>query len=220
LIREGPSRDGIVILGAGPAGLSAAYELARYGKRSIVLEQDSVAGGLARTSEYKGYLFDIGGHRFFTKVRLVEKMWKDVLGDDLLERPRLSRIYYRSKFFHYPLDPVNVIAGLGFLEVIRCGISFLRARAFPQKPEIDFETWISNRFGKRLFRTFFENYTVPRDRSGVGCAENPRVIARDPGAFGVPSPASGQNENPHARAAVLLSAPGARYDVDPRKGTG
>jgi len=169
LIREGPSRDGVVILGAGPAGLSAAYELARYGKHSVVLEQDSVAGGLARTSEYKGYLFDIGGHRFFTKVRLVEKMWKDVLGDDLLERPRLSRIYYRSKFFHYPLDPMNVIAGLGFLEVIRCGISFLAARAFPQKPEIDFETWISNRFGKRLFRTFFENYT--EKVWGIPCRE-------------------------------------------------
>lgn len=149
----------VVILGAGPAGLSAAYELAGKGVASIVIEQDSVVGGLARTVEYKGYRFDIGGHRFFTKLPQIEKIWKDILGDDLLVRPRLSRIYYRGKFFQYPLEPVDALMGLGPVESLRCLASFARARLAPSLPEDDLETWVSNRFGRRLFRTFFESYT-------------------------------------------------------------
>ncbi len=149
----------VVILGAGPAGLTAAYELARHGIASIVLEQDSVVGGLARTVEYRGYRFDIGGHRFFTKLPQIEKIWKDVLGDDLLVRPRLSRIYYRSKFFQYPLEPLDALIRLGPVEALRCVASFARARLAPSLPEDDLETWVSNRFGRRLFRTFFESYT-------------------------------------------------------------
>lgn len=149
----------VMILGAGPAGLTAAYELSARGVRSVVLEQDAVVGGLARTVEYKGFLFDVGGHRFYTKVALIEKIWRDVLGPDLLERPRLSRIYYRSRFFHYPLDAVDVVRGLGIAEVMRCGGSFLKARLFPRRPEDDFETWVSNRFGRRLFDAFFRTYT-------------------------------------------------------------
>ena len=110
----------VIILGAGPAGLSAAYELSAKGVPCAILEQDSVVGGLARTVEYKGYRFDIGGHRFFTKLPLVEKIWKDVLGDNLLVRPRLSRIYYRSKFFRYPLEPMDAFVGLGPAESLRC----------------------------------------------------------------------------------------------------
>jgi protoporphyrinogen oxidase len=149
----------VVILGAGPAGLSAAYELAGKGVGSIVLEQDSVVGGLARTVEYKGYRFDIGGHRFFTKLPQIEKIWKDVLGEDLLVRPRLSRIYYRGKFFQYPLEPLDALIGLGPVEALRCLASFARARLAPSLPEDDLETWVSNRFGRRLFQTFFESYT-------------------------------------------------------------
>jgi protoporphyrinogen oxidase len=149
----------VIILGAGPAGLTAAYELSGKGIRSILLEQDAVVGGLARTVEYKGCRFDIGGHRFYTKVPYVEKIWKDVLGDDLLVRPRLSRIYYRSKFFQYPLEPWNALRGLGAVESLRCIASFVRARLGPQHPEDDFETWVSNRFGRRLFETFFKAYT-------------------------------------------------------------
>ena len=149
----------VVILGAGPAGLSAAYELAGKGVASIVLEQDSVVGGLARTVEYNGYHFDIGGHRFFTKLPQIEKIWKDMLGDDLLVRPRLSRIYYRGKFFQYPLEPLDALMGLGPVESLRCLASFARARLAPSLPEDDLETWVSNRFGRRLFRTFFESYT-------------------------------------------------------------
>ena len=88
-----------VVIGAGPAGLTCAYELLRGGVTSVVLEKETLVGGLSRTDEYKGYLFDIGGHRFYTKLPMVEEMWREVLGDDLLVRPRLSRIYYNAKFF-------------------------------------------------------------------------------------------------------------------------
>ena len=149
----------VIILGAGPAGLTAAYELSSKGLHCIVVERDSVVGGLAKTVDYKGYLFDLGGHRFYTKVGLIERIWHEVLGTDFLERPRLSRIYYRGKFFRYPLDPMDVLRGLGPIEVARSGISFLQSRLFPQKPETHLAAWVSNRFGTRLFKMFFESYT-------------------------------------------------------------
>jgi protoporphyrinogen oxidase len=151
--------EAVVIIGAGPAGLTAAYELSKQNRRAVVLEADSTVGGLARTAEYKGYLFDIGGHRFFTKVSVVEQMWWDVLGDDFLSRPRLSRIYYNSKFFHYPLEARNALFGLGLIEALRCFVSYVWARLFPRKPEKSFEDWVSNRFGTRLFNIFFKSYT-------------------------------------------------------------
>ena len=89
----------VVIIGAGPAGLTAAYQLSKANVPSVVLEKDSVVGGISRTAEYKGFLFDIGGHRFFTKVKVVDDMWQEVIGDDFLHRPRLSRILYDGKFF-------------------------------------------------------------------------------------------------------------------------
>jgi protoporphyrinogen oxidase len=159
----------VVVIGAGPAGLTAAYELSRHNLRSVVLEKDSVVGGLARTAEYKGYLFDIGGHRFFTKVALVDRMWRQVLGDDFITRPRLSRIYYDSKFFQYPLEPMNALSGLGIVESGLCGLSWLAAKLRPEKPETNFETWVSNRFGKRLYRTFFKTYT--EKVWGIPCRE-------------------------------------------------
>ena len=130
---RGATSAPVVILGAGPAGLTAAYELSAKGVPSIVLEQDSVVGGLARTVEYKGYLFDIGGHRFFTKVPLIEKIWKEVLGQELLVRPRLSRIYYRGRFFKYPLEPFNALANLGLPETVRCVASYMLAHLAPQR---------------------------------------------------------------------------------------
>ncbi|MFN3326322.1 MAG: NAD(P)/FAD-dependent oxidoreductase [Bryobacteraceae bacterium] len=149
----------IAIIGAGPAGLSAAYELARHERTSVVIEASRMVGGLARTEEYRGYLFDIGGHRFYTKVSLVERLWKEILGEDLITRPRLSRIYYRSKFFRYPLEPVDALRQLGMWEAFRCGASYVRAKIAPESPEDNFETWVTNRFGKRLFRLFFKSYT-------------------------------------------------------------
>ncbi len=151
--------DPVIIIGAGPAGLSAAYELTKSGVQPLILEATNTIGGISQTAEYKGYLFDIGGHRFFTKVELVNQMWRDILGDDFLQRPRMSRILYRGKFFNYPLEPMNALLGLGPLEAIHCGLSYARAMLFPMKPENDFATWVSNRFGRRLFKIFFESYT-------------------------------------------------------------
>jgi protoporphyrinogen oxidase len=154
-----PITADVIILGAGPAGLTAAYELSSKGVSCIVIERDSVVGGLAKTVEYKGHLFDLGGHRFYTKVALIERLWHDILGADFLARPRLSRIYYRLRFFDYPLDPLNVVRGLGLFEILLCGLSFLRSHMFPQKPETNLARWVSNRFGRRLFKMFFESYT-------------------------------------------------------------
>ena len=149
----------VVIIGAGPAGLTAAYVLSKAGVESIILEKDQIVGGLARTINYKGYYFDTGGHRFFTKVDSVEKIWKEVLGEDFLRRNRLSRIYYNKKFFYYPLRPLNALLGLGLWNSILVLFSYLISKLFPSKEEKTFEQWVSNRFGKRLFKLFFKTYT-------------------------------------------------------------
>ena len=115
----------VVIIGGGPAGLTAAYQLCKAGIRSIVFEKDCVVGGISRTVDYKGYHFDIGGHRFFTKVKAVGDMWKEVLGDKFLQCSRLSRIYYRRKFFYYPLRLSNALAGLGLWNSLLIGMSYL-----------------------------------------------------------------------------------------------
>ncbi len=154
-MQKGP----VVIIGAGPAGLTAAYVLSKAGVQSIVLEKDQMPGGIARTVNYKDYYFDIGGHRFFTKVKSVEDIWKEVLGEDLLRRNRLSRIYYNKKFFYYPLRPLNALLGLGIWNSILIFFSYLMAQLFPSKEEESFEQWVSNRFGKRLFKIFFKTYT-------------------------------------------------------------
>ena len=168
-METGDNTTRVVILGAGPAGLTAAYELSNLGVGCVVLEQEAVVGGLARTVEYKGFRFDIGGHRFYTKVSLVQQIWQEVLGDDLLTRNRLSRIYYKSRFFQYPLEPFDAFRGLGVIEAFRCGLSFMRSRLFPTLPEYDFATWVSNRFGQRLFETFFKSYT--EKVWGMNCRE-------------------------------------------------
>ena len=150
----------VVIIGAGPAGLTAAYDLCKEGVSSVVLEKDNVVGGISRTVNYKGYHFDIGGHRFFTKVKAVEAMWHEVLAEgQMLRRSRLSRIYYNKKFFYYPLRASNALLGLGIWNSALIFLSYLRAQLFPEKPEDTFEQWISNRFGKRLYRIFFKTYT-------------------------------------------------------------
>lgn len=163
------SDSGVVIIGGGPAGLTAAYELLKAGINSTVVEKDDVVGGIARTVNYKGYHFDIGGHRFFTKVKVVDDMWHEVLGDDFLTRKRLSRIFYNNKFFNYPFNLSNALFGLGIWNSIMIVISYLWAQAFPQKPEDTFDQWVSNRFGKRLYKTFFETYT--EKVWGIPCSE-------------------------------------------------
>jgi len=150
----------VIIIGAGPAGLTAAYELCKAGVASVVLEKDNVVGGLSRTVNYKGYHFDIGGHRFFTKVKAVDDMWHEVLNNgQFLRRSRLSRIYYNKKFFYYPLRASNALMGLGLVNSALIFLSYVRAQLFPQQPEETFDQWISNRFGKRLYEIFFKTYT-------------------------------------------------------------
>jgi protoporphyrinogen oxidase len=143
--------------------------LARLGVPATVLEKDTQVGGLSRTVEHNGYRFDIGGHRFYTKVALVEDLWREVLGKNLLTRQRLSRIYYRGKFFNYPLSAMEALLKLGLIEAARCAGSYLAARVNPSLPEEDLETWVSNRFGKRLFEIFFKTYT--EKVWGMKCSE-------------------------------------------------
>ncbi len=148
-----------VIIGAGPAGLTAAYELTKHGQRPVVIEKSDKVGGIARTENYKGFYFDMGGHRFFTKSTEVNQMWHEVMGEDFLLRPRLSRIFYGHKYFKYPLEPMNALVGLGIGQSLLVGLSYLRWQLFPYKKEDTFEEWVTNRFGARLFSIFFKSYT-------------------------------------------------------------
>jgi protoporphyrinogen oxidase len=165
-----PAQQGpVVILGAGPAGLTAALELARAGRRAIVVERGQSVGGLARTEVYRGFRFDIGGHRFYTKSDEVQQLWSETLGDEFLVRPRLSRIYYRGRFFRYPLQAFDTLRGLGPLEAVRALASYLWRSAVPLPAEDTFERWVVNRFGERLYLTFFKSYT--EKVWGVPCSE-------------------------------------------------
>lgn len=149
----------VVVVGAGPGGLTAAYELSKLGMCATVLEADGQVGGLSRTVSYNGYRFDIGGHRFFTKAPLINDLWHEILGEAFLLRPRLSRIHYRGRLFDYPLKPLNALAGLGVLESGLVCASYLKAQISPSREEVSFEQWVSNRFGRRLYETFFKTYT-------------------------------------------------------------
>ena len=147
-------------MGAGPAGLTAAYELMKHDVPVTIIEKDpSYVGGLARTVEHKGYRFDIGGHRFFSKNQEVEDLWTEILGPEMLTRDRLSRIYYQGKYFAYPLKAANALWNLGLIETIRCMASYARARLFPMPHPRSFEDWVRNQFGWRLYKIFFKTYT-------------------------------------------------------------
>ncbi|MFK8183184.1 MAG: NAD(P)/FAD-dependent oxidoreductase [Phormidesmis sp.] len=152
-----------VVIGAGPAGLVAAYELVKNGQKATVLEQSDKVGGISRTETYKGYRFDIGGHRFFTKVGEVQEIWQEILGDDFIQVPRMSRIYYRNRFFDYPLSITNTLKNLGPIDSGLIVLSYLKARAKaklnPDDEAENFEEWVTERFGSRLYRTFFKSYT-------------------------------------------------------------
>ncbi len=149
-----------IIGGGGPAGLTAAYELSKHGRPCVVLESDPrMVGGISRTDQYKGYRFDIGGHRFFSKSDEVNQLWHEILGEEFLTRNRLSRIYYNRKFFHYPLKPLDALWKLGFLRSCRIVASYFKARLTPIKPERSVEDWVVNRFGRELFEIFFKSYT-------------------------------------------------------------
>lgn len=153
----------VVIVGGGPAGLTAGYELMKYGRKSVVIEKADKVGGISRTEIYKGYRFDIGGHRFFTKVGEVNKIWQEILGDDFIQVQRLSRIYYGGKFYDYPLSLIKTLLNLGpvssFLILMSYFKSKLRKWSNPKLEAETFEEWVIDCFGERLYKIFFKTYT-------------------------------------------------------------
>lgn len=150
----------IAIIGAGPAGLTAAYLLTKSGYKVTVIEKDPHhVGGISRTVEHDGFRFDIGGHRFFSKSPEVVALWNEILPDDFIDRPRLSRIYYRGKFYSYPLRAFEALRNLGLVRSTLCMASYVKARLFPIKQVMSFEDWVVNQFGRKLYATFFKTYT-------------------------------------------------------------
>ena len=202
----------VVIIGAGPAGLTAAYMLVeRYGITSTILEADSVVGGISRTVERDGWRFDIGGHRFFTKITPVEQLWHEILGPEFISVPRLSRIHYGGKYFDYPLKASNALLGLGVWNTVRCVASYVRWHFRPYPVEDNLEQWVTNRFGRRLFETFFKTYTekvwgIPCTEiraewaaqriQGLSLAKTSERVGRSgiPLAAGLPSPNGNRSE--------------------------
>src|SRR5579864_2115627 len=156
---NGNGHGTVLVLGGGPAGLTAAYLLSKAGRSVVVLEAEDQVGGLAKTVEIDGYRFDLGGHRFFTKSIEVDMLWHEILGDEFLLRPRMSRIYWNNRFLDYPLRGADVIRKLGPIELTRCLASYAKAAVAPRRTEESLEDWVSNRFGRRLFELFFKSYT-------------------------------------------------------------
>src|SRR5436190_21633150 len=153
------SHKPVAVLGGGPAGLTAGYLLAQKGRPVIVLEAEDQVGGIAKTEVRDGYRFDLGGHRFFTKSKEVDDLWHEVMKEEFLKRPRMSRIYWNGKFLDYPLNGTDVIRKLGPIELMRAGLSYLWAAVTKRNaPEENLEQWVSKRFGWRLYSPFFKSY--------------------------------------------------------------
>jgi len=155
-----PDPGDVVIIGAGPAGLTAAYQLGKAGHPATILEATEVVGGISQTVVRDGWRFDIGGHRFFTKVAAVEALWHEILPDeDFMLRPRSSRIYYRGKFYAYPIKPLNALRNLGPVEAVRCVLSYLWIRVRPPKDQSSLEGYVVANYGWRLYSHFFKTYS-------------------------------------------------------------
>ncbi|MCA8887286.1 MAG: FAD-dependent oxidoreductase [Parvularculaceae bacterium] len=169
---EDGGENSVAVIGGGPAGLTAAYELQKRSQsdhKPIVFEATDDVGGISRTESYKGFRFDIGGHRFFTKVKEVEALWHEVGGEDFILRPRMSRIFYRGKYYAYPLKIFNALSNMGPVEAMQIMLSYFKWQVSPHREEENFEQWVTNRFGKRLFEHFFKSYT--EKVWGIPCTE-------------------------------------------------
>ena len=225
-----PDSVDVAIIGAGPAGLTAAYLLTKAGKRVTVIEKDPVyVGGISRTVEHNGFRFDIGGHRFFSKSREVVDLWNEILPDDFIERPRMSRIYYEGKFYSYPLRAFEALWNLGVFRSSLCMASYLRWKLFPKKDTRSFEDWTINQFGKKLFSIFFKTYTekvwgMPCNEISADWAAQ-RIKGLEPrqgGARRFQALAGAQQApqrrhgNQDAAGKLPLSAPRPRHDVGGR----
>jgi len=150
----------VAIIGAGPAGLTAGYMLGKQGIGVTLIEKDPMqVGGISRTVEHEGFRFDIGGHRFFSKSSEVVDLWNELLPDDFIERPRMSRIFYNGKFYSYPLRAFEALRNLGIWQSSLCMLSYFRWKLFPHKQVKSFEHWTVNQFGARLYGIFFKTYT-------------------------------------------------------------
>jgi protoporphyrinogen oxidase len=157
--RRGQAVD-VAIIGAGPAGLTAAYLLSKQGLRVTVIEKDPIyVGGISRTVKHGGFRFDIGGHRFFSKSKEVVDLWNEILPDDFIQRPRMSRIYYEGKFYSYPLRAFEALFNLGVIRSTLCMLSYAKAKLMPNKNVKSFEDWTVNQFGHKLYSIFFKTYT-------------------------------------------------------------
>ena len=168
-MEENNKKLDVIIFGAGPAGLASAIKLVKNGRSVAVFEKEKQVGGISKTLKYKGYRFDLGGHRFFTKSKEVNNLWNETLGENFITRPRLSRIYYNHKFFYYPLKPFNALFGLGLWRSTQIILSYFWIRLFPYKEEKNYEQWVTNRFGKKLYETFFKTYN--EKLWGIPCTE-------------------------------------------------
>jgi protoporphyrinogen oxidase len=155
-----PAEHEVVVIGAGPAGLTAAFQLHKHGVASTILEADDMVGGISRTAQRDGWRFDIGGHRFFTKVKQVDDLWHEILPqEEFLMRPRKSRIFYKGKYLDYPLRAFNALRNVGVLEATGYVFSYAWARVRPPKDQTNYEGWLVARFGWRLYRALFKTYT-------------------------------------------------------------
>jgi protoporphyrinogen oxidase len=158
-----------IIVGAGPSGLAAGYYLAKNNRKTILLEKDSLVGGLSKTILYKGCYFDLGGHRFFTEIPEVKALWQEILGNGLLKRARTSRIFYRGKFFNYPLNLSNILLNIGLINSGSCFLSYFASQLVLSQRAESFEDYIVKHFGRRLYKIFFKGYT--EKVWGISCSE-------------------------------------------------